>query len=133
MEYRACRLVMAAGLGVLLVTGSARAECPVNGAEATSDAIAAAPTCAAAAAVYAACTWGSSMDVQFGQPVIEKCEAEFAGRLSKTDSRAYDRAQKQCTNKYAHKEGTLYLSFAMSCAVNVAKDYAKRFGKPKPG
>jgi len=127
MQYRVSWLILA----TLLAPVSARAECPVNGAEATADAIGAAPTCAAAAAVYGACTWGSSMDVQFGQPVIEKCEAEFAGKLSKKDRSAYDRAQKRCTDKYAHKEGTLYLSFAMSCAVNVAKDYAKRFGKPK--
>lgn len=117
-------------LAMVLASAPASArECPFNGAEAIMDAIKAAPTCAAAAAIYGQCSWGSSMDVQFGQPVIEKCEAEFAGRLSKKDNRAYDRAQKRCTAKYAHREGTLYLSFAMSCAVNVAKDYAKRFGK----
>ena len=127
--YRVCWLA----LGVLLAVAPARAECPVNGADATADAIDAAATCAAAAAVYGACTWGSSMDVRFGQPVVEKCEAEFVRRLSKTNRHAYDRAQAQCTRKYAHKEGTLYLSLAMSCAVNVAKDYAKRFGKPKSG
>ena len=129
MRYRFCWLILA----TLLAAAPARAECPVNGAEATSDAIAAAPTCAIAAAIYGVCTWGSSMDVQFGQPVIEKCEAEFVHKLSKKDKNAYDRAQKRCTDQYAHKEGTLYLSLAMSCAVNVAKDYAKRFGRPKSG
>lgn len=131
MGYGALWLVLAILLAA--APGSAREACPVNGAEATVEAIKAAPTCAAAAAVYGACTWGSSMDVRFGQPVIEKCEAEFAGRLSKKDNRAYDRAQKRCTDKYAHREGTLYMSFSMSCSVNLAKDYAKRFGKPKSG
>jgi hypothetical protein len=135
MRYRIYWLMMAFVLATLPASppASARDECPVNGAEATADAISAAPTCAAAATIYGACTWGSSMDVQFGQPVIEKCEAEFAGRLPKKNRIAYDRAQARCTRKYAHREGTLYLSFAMSCAVNVAKDYAKRFGKPKSG
>jgi dienelactone hydrolase len=129
MGFRVLLLISAIFLAI--EPAFAREECPFTGADATMDAIKATPTCAAAAAIYGRCTWGSSMDVQFGQPVIGKCEAEFAGRLSKKDNRAYDRAQKRCIDKYAHKEGTLYMSFSMSCAVDIAKDYAKRFGKPK--
>lgn len=114
----------------LLMTSTAQAaECPVTGADATTTAIEKAPTCAAAAAVYEACTWGSSMDVQFGQRVVEKCEAEFRGKLSPAKQRAYKRAQDTCRRKYARRQGTLYLSLAMSCAVTAANSYAKRFGK----
>jgi hypothetical protein len=133
MGYRVYRLILPFILIAPLAAPAAARECPVNGADAIMDAIKAAPTCAASAAFYSACSWGSSMDVQFGAAVIEKCEAEFAGRLSRKNRSAYDRAQKQCIRKYAHREGTLYMSHAATCAVDVANGYAKRFGKPKSG
>ena len=99
------------------------AECPVAGADATIEAIKAAPSCKEAAEIYAGCTWGSSMDVQFGSVAIEKCEGAFLANLSAKRKQTYRQDQARCTRKYARKQGTLYLSLAMSCAVDVAKTY----------
>ena len=58
------------------------AERPVAGADATSEAIAQAPSCGKAAEIYGLCTWGSSMDIQFADVAIRKCEADFLARLT---------------------------------------------------
>lgn len=124
-------LVLAA-LAVLAGRPSA-AECPVSGAEATSDAIEQAPSCAKAAEIYGLCTWGSSMDIQFADSAIQKCEADFLDKLTAAQRRAYDRARLQCGRKYAHQSGTLYRSFEASCSVALAKDYWARVAKSGAG
>jgi hypothetical protein len=122
------RIVSVLLLILLLPVPVRAAECPATGADATIAVIRSAGSCAAAAATYSACTWGSSMDVQLGQPVIEKCEAEFKAKLSKPQRGAYQRGQDRCRRKYAKRSGTLYISMAMSCAVDVAATFARRFG-----
>jgi hypothetical protein len=123
----AAKTELALLLTLLLLAPVHADECPVVGAEATLEAIKSAGTCLVAAATYKSCTWGSSMDVQFGQPVVEKCEGEFKAKLSNAHRDAYRREQDRCRRKYANKTGILYLSFAMSCAVNVAESFARRF------
>ena len=116
------------------IAGPTRAaECPVAGAEATSDAIEQAPSCEKAAEIYGLCTWGSSMDIQFADAAIRKCEADFLDKLTPQQRRGYDRAKSRCGRKYARESGTLYRSFEASCSVTLAKTYWQRAAKTGAG
>jgi hypothetical protein len=118
--------------GALALGSAARAEeCPVTGADATTETLSAAPTCREAAALYGKCTWGSSIDVQFAAIVVEKCRGEFLAKLTSQRRVAYQRQHEKCTRKYRNRDGTLYRSLAASCTVNVADDFAKRVSKLK--
>jgi hypothetical protein len=136
MESMARRLLVALATLAALARPLFAAECPVAGAEATSEAIEQAPTCAKAAEIYGLCTWGSSMDIQFADAAIRKCEADFLDKLTPRQRKAYDRAKVRCGRKYARESGTLYRSFEASCSVELAKTYWLRMtkagaGKPK--
>jgi hypothetical protein len=129
MESMARRLLIAAPALMALAHPLSAAECPVAGAEATSDAIERAPSCAKAAEIYGLCTWGASMDIQFADVAIRKCEADFVARLTPQQQRAYDRAKTRCGRKYARESGTLDRSFEASCSVELAKTYWTRMTK----
>jgi hypothetical protein len=133
MESMARRLLVAVGILVALTHPSPAAECPVAGAEATSDAIEQAASCAKAAEIYGLCRWGSSMDVQFAEAAIQKCEADFLAKLTPQQRRSYDRDKTRCGRKYARESGTLYRSFEASCSVELAKTYWMRMTKARPG
>jgi hypothetical protein len=92
-----------------------------------------APSCAKAAEIYGLCTWGSSMDIQFADAAIKKCEADFLDKLTPQQRRTYDRAKTRCGRKYARESGTLYRSFEASCSVELAKTYWTRMTKAGPG
>jgi hypothetical protein len=132
MESMARRLLVALATLFALARPVFAAECPVAGADATTEAIEQAPSCAKAAEIYGLCTWGSSMDIQFADVAIRKCEADF---LAKTppQRRTYDRAKTRCGRKYARESGTLYRSFEASCSVELAKSYWARMAKAGVG
>ena len=130
------RLFAALAMLLALAQSPTAGECPAAGAEATSDAIEQAPSCAKAAEIYGLCRWGSSMDIQFADAAIKKCEADFLAKLTAQQRRNYDRAKTRCGRKYARESGTLYRSFEASCSVDLAKSYWTRItkagtGKPK--
>jgi hypothetical protein len=133
MESMARRLLVALAALVALTRPVPAAECPVAGAEATSEAIAQAPSCEKAAEIYGLCTWGSSMDIQFAAVAIRKCEADFLAKLTAQRRRTYDRAKMRCGRKYARESGTLYRSFEASCSVELAKSYWVRMAKAGAG
>jgi hypothetical protein len=133
MESMARRILAALLTLLALAQSPTAAECPVVGAEATSDAIEQAPSCAKAAEIYGLCTWGSSMDIQFADAAIKKCEADFLATLTAQQQRAYDRAKMRCGRKYARESGTLYRSFEASCSVALAKTYWTRMTKTGSG
>ena len=127
------RLLIALAALVALTCAAAAAECPVAGADATSEAIEQAPSCAKGAEIYGLCTWGSSMDIHFADVAIRKCEADFLSKLTPQQRRSYDRAKTRCGRKYARESGTLYRSFEASCSVDLAKTYWARMAKPGAG
>jgi hypothetical protein len=90
--------------------------------------IAAAPDCARAAEAMKACLFGVSGDVGLAEAVEAKCEPVFLKKLSPAERRNYAAAGAHCLAKYAHQEGTMYVSFAATCKAGVAVDYARRFG-----
>jgi hypothetical protein len=133
MESMARRLLVALAMLAALARPVFAAECPVAGADATSEAIEQASSCAKAAEIYGLCTWGSSMDIQFADVAIRKCEADFLAKLTPQQRRTYDRAKTRCGRKYARESGTLYRSFEASCSVELAKTYWARMAKAGAG
>jgi hypothetical protein len=85
----------------------------------------AAKGCDAAMKVFEACEYGASGDVQFGEVVEKKCEADFLDKASATKKRAYKRELGVCDRKYRNKSGTMYISFTAFCRAEVAQRYSR--------
>jgi hypothetical protein len=106
-----------------------RAEvCPAksNGMDDVIAAINGAQGCDRAMKVFEACALGASGDVQFGDAVQQKCEADFQSRLKPPQKRAYDNAMRACDRKYRNESGTMYQSFTAFCRAEVAQRYSKQ-------
>jgi hypothetical protein len=117
-------LVMAAALAGAPVRAE---DCPAksNG----MDDVIAAPGCDRAMKVFEACALGASGDVQFGDAVQQKCEADFQSRLKPPQKRAYDNAMRVCDRKYRNESGTMYQSFTAFCRAEVAQRNSKQARK----
>jgi hypothetical protein len=100
-----------------------------NGMDDVIAAINAAPGCDRAMKVFEACALGASGDVQFGDAVQEKCEADFQSRLKPPQKRAYDNAMRACDRKYRNESDTMYQSFTAFCRAEVAQRYSKQARK----
>jgi hypothetical protein len=132
------RIILAI-VALAILTGSSAAkdaakkeECPTLNHQEIEDLLRRAPSCQRAIALFEICQFGSSGDISFGAIVTEKCEADFLGKLSAAQKRAYDRDQKQCARKYAGEDGTIYRSFEAFCGADVARKYSARFLKAAP-
>ena len=111
---------------VVLLGSQVRAgECPFA-PEAVERALAAAPTCKAAANLLSACAVVAGGDVGSGAIVQARCERDFLAGLRSAGRRIYVRKLKQCERKYAHETGTMYRSFEAFCRVGVAQQYSAR-------
>jgi len=117
-------------LGLLLFLGPAPAApmaCPAKSTQ-MDDIIAslnAAKGCDAAMKVFEACEYGASGDVQFGEVVEKKCEADFLDKADASKKQAYKRELGVCDRKYRNQSGTMYISFTAFCRAEVAQRYAK--------
>ena len=128
MRLRSCL----AGLALLLLGGllggAASEECPAKSTS-MDDVIAvlnAAPGCSRAMQLFEACAYGASGDVQFGEVVEKKCEADFAGQLKPPQKLGYQRMLQACDRKYRNKSGTMYVSATAFCRAEVAQRYSQR-------
>jgi len=83
-----------------------------------------AKSCNAAAAKMRECAWGSSADTQLAPIVIEKCEKTFLPSLSPAAQKRYADEMQLCAYEYAGQEGTMYMSAAALCQVDVAARFA---------
>ena len=123
----------AAGLvfGLVLFLGPARAatmECPAK-SRSMDDIIAslkAAKSCDVAMKVFEACEYVASGDVQFGEVVEKKCEADFLDKANASKKQAYKRELGVCDRKYRNESGTMYRSFTAFCRAEVAQRYSQR-------
>ena len=116
----------------LLIAVPAWAEdCPAksNGMDDVIAAINASPSCDRAMKVFEACALGASGDVQFGDAVVEKCEAGLLAKLKSPQKRAYDKDMRVCDRKYRNESGTMYMSFTAFCRAKVAQRFAKHATK----
>jgi hypothetical protein len=126
----------AAGLvfGLFLFLGPAQAatmECPAK-SRSMDDIIAslkAARGCDAAMKVFEACEYVASGDVQFGEVVEKKCEADFLDKANASKKQAYKRELGVCDRKYRNESGTMYISFTAFCRAEVAQRYSRAMRK----
>ena len=120
------RFVLALAALVLgAVTGSASAAEECRYGEELSKQIEAAPTCQSAHALHNQCNYGASGDVELSSLVVAKCEATFLPGLSPAKRKTYKAKLQHCQDAEAHKEGTMYIAFAVMCQEDVAVDYAR--------
>ncbi|HEX6497355.1 MAG TPA: lysozyme inhibitor LprI family protein [Acidobacteriaceae bacterium] len=83
-----------------------------------------APSCDAAVKKLHDCQWGSSADTQFAPIVVAKCEKMFLDKLSQAAMDRYADEMQLCAYEYARQEGTISMSAAAMCQVDVAADFA---------
>src|SRR5437660_590284 len=83
-----------------------------------------AKSCAAAAAKMHDCAWGSSADTQLAPIVVAKCEKTFLGKLSAPAKKRYYEEMQLCAYQFARQTGTMYMSAAALCQVDVAAHFA---------
>ena len=116
-------------LACVFALGSAlAADCPAKSTQ-MDDVIAslnAAKGCDAAMKVFEACQYGASGDVQFGEAVEKKCEADFLDRAGAARKAAYRRELGACDEKYKNQSGTMYRSFTAFCRAKVAQRYSEK-------
>jgi len=84
-----------------------------------------AKSCSEAAEKLHNCAWGSSADTQFAPIVITKCEKTFFERLSPAGKEHYADDMQLCAYEYSRQEGTMYMSAAALCQMEVAERIAK--------
>ena len=121
-------LAILATAAILTATPAWAEDCPAksNGMDDVIAAINASPSCDRAMKVFEACALGASGDVQFGDAVVEKCEAGFLAKLKSPQKRAYDKDMRVCDRKYRNESGTMYMSFTAFCRAKVAQRFSKR-------
>ena len=132
MTLKSCLAATSLVLGLFLGTAqAAQMECPAKSTQ-MDDIIAslnAAKGCDAAMKVFEACEYGASGDVQFGEVVEKKCEADFLGKADAAKKQAYKRELGVCDRKYRNQSGTMYISFTAFCRAEVAQRYSQRMRK----
>jgi len=95
-------------------------DCPVAGTDPDkiSAAISGASSCGTAADIANACAWGSSIDTQFAGAAGEVCGGE-TGELSTADAAIHTQLIDACNALYTEGSGTLQLSVAAMCRLQV--------------
>ena len=95
-------------------------DCPVAGSDPDKieGAIRQAASCSSAANIAGACAWGSSIDTQFAAAASDLCSGE-TGELSTADAALHDQLIESCNALYTEGSGTLQLSVAAMCRVQV--------------
>ena len=128
-------MISRAVLAILLVAlaGPAIAEdCPISEAaidkaggfaNSVSVALKAAPSCAAAFKIFAACQLGSSGDNALGDIVQSKCEPLFMDKASAGTKRAYKKALHRCDEIALKNSGTMYQGLAAVCRAEQSRNF----------
>jgi uncharacterized protein len=107
--------------------GMAQQGCGANSPErvdAMEQAIEQAKSCTAAAAVWRKCPFGASGDLALTASIIDKCEKSFLNQLPPAGKKRYDEEMQLCNYQYSQQEGTLWMSKAAGCQVDVAEHFA---------
>lgn len=107
---------------------AAAADCPKTDSPITEEDLRATPNCAAAVALHARCSLGSSGDTILSKPVYEKCEPMFLPKLNPSQKRAYKRELAGCARPQGPGEGSMNVSFEILCEEAVLLRYARRYG-----
>lgn len=107
-------------------------ECPVSSdvddyQDKVATAIKATENCGKAKEMAESCAFSSSVDMQIAVTAERKCGLDFWKKLSKTDIEHYNSLQGKCSEKYKDMEGTMYISAAAFCRLNVAALYSELY------
>lgn len=116
------RTVFLGGLLLFALTVRAQEFCSDN--DKLEAQLRAAPTCAKAASMMNDCAWGSSADSGFSSIVVKKCETTFLNQLSSAAKKRYTQEMQMCWKTEELQMGTMSISFAALCQVDVAQGYA---------
>jgi uncharacterized protein YecT (DUF1311 family) len=121
-------LLLIAFLSMGAVAGASAQEPSGVGSEDPFEALAKnlreAKSCDAAVAKIRDSAFGSSVDTQLAPIVITKCEKTFFDKLSPAAKKHYGEEMQLCAYEYAQQEGTMYMSAAALCQVDVAARFA---------
>ncbi len=133
MKHRAGRSAYAllipaiAGFGTLFVSSTdgiaqAARACPHQEGERDriTRTLQSAVTCQRAYDTMNACRSNTSGDVELAEIVISRCEGEFLSTLTPAARKSYDQEREACRRRYAKREGTMYVSFSVTCEAGVA-------------
>jgi len=92
--------------------------------DASAKALSDAKSCGEAVAKMHDCAWGSSADTELAPIVISKCKKTFFDKLSPSAQERYGQEMQLCAYEYARQQGTMYMSAAALCQVDVAAHFA---------
>ncbi|MBX3157141.1 MAG: hypothetical protein KF773_14290 [Deltaproteobacteria bacterium] len=112
-------------ISLLAMSSAAAADsCPVKNTGSTFltdlvKEIGKAKTCDGAASLAEKCALGASGDAVIAGAAVDVCKKDFA--KSKDDTALHDKLAKRCGAKYEKMQGTMYVSMAAFCALDVAK------------
>jgi len=125
MSHFLCGLALLAAAASPALAQSPRA-CPHEESERDriSRTLQSASSCQVAHDLMNACRSNTSGDVEFAGIVMQRCESVFLDGLSLSARKAYDDERARCRQRYAKREGTMYLSFTVTCEAGVAARYA---------
>jgi hypothetical protein len=122
------KLLLAVAVVLSVSMTSALAEdCPVKpiDMDAIIAALNAAPDCKTSMKLFEACQFGSTADIQLGDVVEKKCEAQFLTKLKPTQQHTYQDQLGRCDAKFAGKQGTMWRSAAAMCRASVSQRTAQ--------
>ncbi len=125
------RMILACSAILLLTPPAAAQDCQKLEFDAREALLRKAPTCDQAMERFEGCNAGGSGDINLGQIVTEKCQADFLQKLSAGQRRAYERGIKRCNDEYKEEEGTLSRAIVAGCRANLAQSYAHKFGNAR--
>lgn len=130
LKALALTLVLASGLA--LASTAKAGECPVEFGNAdymdtVIDKIEKSPSCYEGAELARDCALGAGGDYAIARTAETKCSADFDKKLTIADKRTYNSLMAKCAKKYAKMEGTMYVSMAAHCRLNVAALYSNLF------
>lgn len=83
-----------------------------------------APSCQRAYDTMNACRSNTSGDVELAEIVIARCEGSFLAGLTAAARKSYEAERNACRQRYATRQGTMYVSFTVTCEAGVAARYA---------
>ena len=105
----------------------AQHDCEFGGEEAGEKldrALELAKSCKEAAALFNDCRWGSSADSGFGATTVQRCEKDFYSKLSAKQQNNYIEEMQLCAYEFSRQQGTISISEAASCQVDLAASIA---------
>jgi hypothetical protein len=124
-------MIVAFSAILLLIRPAAAKDCRELEFSARETLLRKAPTCDQAMELFGNCNGGGSGDINLGQIVTEKCQADFLEKLSAKQRLTYEGEIKSCNAEVKEDEGTLSRAMAAGCRAELAQSYAHKFGKQR--